>query len=253
MKFARFTAFGVILLTALWIGSGYLRSSTPTPPPARMAEAERPPFRVLVESVKLEQHARRLGLTGRTQSDQRVLVSARTNGIVKRLAVKRGALVQPGDLIAELSDEAREAKVAEAKARLAQRAAELDARQQLAQRGNFPTLNLEQLRAEKEAAEASLATAEAELARTRITAPISGIVNDMPVEIGQGLVMGTTIADLIAPDPMLAVVEVPERRLAGLRLGDPATLKLVTGETREGKSASSHAAPAGRPAPIAWT
>ncbi len=60
MKLARFTAFGVILLTALWIGSGYLRSSTPTPPPARMAEAERPPFRVLVESVKLEQHARRL-------------------------------------------------------------------------------------------------------------------------------------------------------------------------------------------------
>ncbi|MCU0820589.1 MAG: efflux RND transporter periplasmic adaptor subunit [Beijerinckiaceae bacterium] len=235
MKFARFTAFGVILLTALWIGSGYLRSSTPAPPPARMAEAERPPFRVLVESVKLEQHARRLALTGRTQSDQRVLVSARTNGIVKRLAVKRGALVQPGDLIAELSDEAREAKVAEAKARLAQRAAELEARQQLAQRGNYPTLSLEQLRAEKEAAEASLATAEAELARTRITAPIAGIVNDLPVEIGQGLVMGTTIADLIAPDPMLAVVEVPERRLAGLRLGDPATLKLVTGETREGK------------------
>ena len=235
MKFARLTAVGVILFTALWIGSGYLRSSTPTPPPARMSEAERPPFRVLVEIVKVETHARRLALTGRTQSDQRVLVSARTNGIVKRLAVKRGAVVQPGDLIAELSDEAREAKVVEARARLSQRAAELDARQQLAQRGNFPTLNLEQLRAEKEAAEASLASAEAELARTRITAPISGIVNELPVEMGQGVQMGATIADLIAPDPMLAVTEVPERRLAGLRLGDPATLKLVTGETREGR------------------
>ncbi|PPD14032.1 MAG: hypothetical protein CTY25_12450 [Methylobacterium sp.] len=235
MKLARFTAFGVILLTALWIGSGYLRSAAPVPPPDRMNEAQRPLFRVLVENVRVEQHARRLGLTGRTQSDQRVLVSARTNGIVKRLAVKRGAVVEPGDLIAILTDEAREAKVAEARARLSQRAAELDAREQLAQRGNFPTLNLEQLRAEKEAAEASLALAEAELARTRITAPISGIVNDLTMEIGQGLQMGGTIAEIIAPDPMLAVVEVPERRLAGLRIGDPATLKLVTGQSREGK------------------
>jgi multidrug efflux system membrane fusion protein len=64
---------------------------------------------------------------------------------------------------------------------------------------------------------------------------MAGIVNDLPVEIGQGVQMGATIADLIAPDPMLAVIEVPERRLGGLRLGDPASLKLVTGESREGK------------------
>jgi hypothetical protein len=56
MTFARLTAFGVILLTALWIGSGYLRSSAPTSPPARMAEAERPPFRVLVANVTPESH-----------------------------------------------------------------------------------------------------------------------------------------------------------------------------------------------------
>jgi membrane fusion protein, multidrug efflux system len=235
MQFSRITAIGVIVVTALWIGSGYLRDVKPVAPPARMSEAEKPPFRVLVETVRLEQHARRLSLTGRTQSDQRVLVSARTNGIVTKLAVKRGALVKPGELIAELSDEAREAKVAEAKARLSQRAAELEAREALAKRGNFPTLNLEQLRAEKEAAEASLAAAEAELARAKITAPMAGIVNDLPVEIGQGVQMGATIADLIAPDPMLAIIEVPERRLAGLRLGDPASLKLVTGESREGR------------------
>lgn len=235
MMLSRLSALAVIVLTALWIGSGYFRAATPVPPPARNAEANRAVFRVLVESATVAPHARRLSVTGRTQSDQRVLVSARTNGIVKRLAVKRGAKVAPGDLIAELSDEAREANVAQAKARLAQRSAELEARETLAKRGNFPTLNLEQLRAEKETAEAALATAEAELARTRITAPIAGIVNDVPVEMGQGVSMGATIADLIAPDPMLAVIELPERRLAGVRIGDPATLKLVTGETREGR------------------
>jgi membrane fusion protein, multidrug efflux system len=148
--------------------------------------------------------------------------------------VRRGTLVAAGDVIAELSDEAREAKVMQARARLAQRAAELEAREDLAKRGNYPTLNLEQLRAEKRAAEADMATAEAELLRTSITAPVAGMVNDLSVEIGQGLLPGGAIAELIKPDPMLMVVEVPERRLSGLTLGEKAQVKLVTGESREG-------------------
>jgi multidrug efflux system membrane fusion protein len=234
MAFARLSALAIIAICALWIGSGYLRPATPVAQPPRQAEAERPLFRVVVQAADVQSRSRRLTLTGKTQSDQRVIVSARTTGIVARLAVKRGALVKPGDLIAELSDEAREANVTQAKARLSQRAAELDAREILAKRGTFPTLNLEQLRAEKQAAEAALAQAEAELLRTNIAAPIAGIVNDLPVEIGQGVTVGAQIAEIIAPDPILAVIEVPERRLAGLRVGDEAQIKLVTGESRTG-------------------
>ena len=47
--------------------------------------------------------------------------------------------------------------------------------------------------------------------------------------------MGREIATIVALDPMLAVVEVSERRLAGLRLGDTAEVKLVTGEKVSGK------------------
>lgn len=233
MVWARVTALAVLVLATLWIGSGYLAPAHP-PAQAPRAEAAKPLFRVVATSIRVEAHARRLTLTGRTQSDQRVMVSARTTGIVTRLSVTRGTRVQVGDTIAELSDEAREANVAQAKARLAQRAAELDARESLARRGNYPTLNLEQLRAEKQAAEAALASAEAELLRANITAPIAGIVNELPVEVGQSVSLGAQIAELIAPDPMLAVVELPERRLGGVAVGDRAEIKLVTGEVREG-------------------
>lgn len=233
MFWARLTATMVVLLTGLWIGSGYLRPSTSAP--AARANVEKPLFRVVVADVEQVAHSRRFVITGRTQSDQRVIVSARTNGIVTRVAVRRGSQVKPGDVIAELSDEAREAMVAQARARLAQRAAELEARESLARRGNYPTLNLEQLRAEKQAAEAALATAEAELQRAAIISPLAGVVNDLPVETGQGMQPGGTVAEIIAPDPMLAVVELPERRLSGVRVGDPAEIRLVTGETRQGK------------------
>jgi multidrug efflux system membrane fusion protein len=235
MIWARISALAVLVLASLWVASGYLRPATPPAPPARVAEQQRPLFKVAVAPVRVVAHARRLTLTGRTQSDQRVMVSARTSGIITRLAVSRGAQVAVGDLIAELSDEAREANVAQARARLAQRAAELEAREALARRGNYPMLSLEEVRAEKRAAEAVLASAEAELLRANITAPIAGMINDLPVEVGQGVVVGAQIAEIIAPDPILAVVELPERRLGGASVGDRAEIRLVTGEIRGGE------------------
>lgn len=234
MFWARITALMIVVVASLWIGSGYLRPATPPSTSARVSKAEKPLFRVVVSEAQVMPRARRLTLTGRTQSDQRVVVSARTSGIVKRIGVTRGAHVAVGDLIVELLDDAREAIVTQAKARLAQRAAELDAREELAKRGNYPTLNLEQLRAEKQAAEAALATAEAELLRANIVAPIAGIVNDLPVEIGQGVQIGAAVAEIIAPDPMLAIIELPERRLGGVKAGDSAEIRLVTGEVRAG-------------------
>ncbi|HRE21628.1 MAG TPA: efflux RND transporter periplasmic adaptor subunit [Rhabdaerophilum sp.] len=235
MFWARIAALAIFVGVTLWIGSGYIGRATTHAPITRSAQAEKPLFRVIVSSATVMPRARRITLTGRTQSDQRVTISARTSGIVRKIAVQRGATVKVGDLIVELSDDAREANVAQARARLAQRAAELQAREALAQRGNYPTLNLEQLRAEKQGAEAALASAETELLRANIVAPIAGIVNDLPVEIGQGVQIGATVAEIIAPDPMLAVIELPERRLSSIKVSDPAEIELVTGEKRKGE------------------
>jgi multidrug efflux system membrane fusion protein len=46
---------------------------------------------------------------------------------------------------------------------------------------------------------------------------------------------GREIATIVALDPMLAVVEVAERKLAGIKAGDPAEVRLVTGERAFGK------------------
>jgi multidrug efflux system membrane fusion protein len=43
------------------------------------------------------------------------------------------------------------------------------------------------------------------------------------------------VAHIIALDPILAVVEVAERRLAGVKVGDEAEIKLVTDQTARGR------------------
>ena len=70
-------------------------------------------------------HSRKLVLSGRTEADRKVTVVARTGGVLTELRVRRGDRVNKGDVIAVLSDEAREAQVAQASALLTQRKAEL--------------------------------------------------------------------------------------------------------------------------------
>jgi multidrug efflux system membrane fusion protein len=238
MKASRITAVGLVAAAALWIASGHLipHETGESRAAIRPGEADaRKPFRVAVEQAQVVPHSRKLVLSGRTEADRKVMAVARTDGVLTELKVRRGQTVQQGDVIAVLSDEAREARVAQARALLTQRKTELEAKMKLVAQGTIPRLESGNLEAQYKAAEAGLAAAEAERARSSVLASWSGVVTDVPAEVGQGLSSGKEIAQIVALDPMLAVVEVAERRLAGIRLGDRAEVRLVTGQTAGGR------------------
>lgn len=239
MKASRITAVGVVAAAALWIASGHFlpHETAASKASIRSDSGTKKPFRVAVLRAKIEDHARGLVLSGRTEADRRVTVSARSGGVLTELRVRRGTRVKEGDVIAVLSDDARKAQVAQAESLVTQRRTELEAKRKLILTGNWPKLELVNLEAQFMAAEAALAAARAELERGVVRAPFDGIVSDVTVEVGGAALpmMGREIATVVALDPMLAVVEVSERKLAGLSVGDTAAVKLVTGEKLTGK------------------
>lgn len=240
MKASRITALGLVAGATLWIASGHFlpHDSAESRAAIRASEAEvKPPFRVAVIDTELVPHSRRLIIPGRTEADKRVTVTARTGGVLTELHVKRGTAVKAGDIIAVLSDDARTAQVEQAKALVVQRQTELDAKRKLIETGTMPKLDLVNLEAQLKAAQAVLAAAEAERDRGVVRAPWSGVVSDVSVEVGQAAfsMAGREIAQIVALDPMLAVVEVTERKLAGIKVGDMADVRLVTGETARGR------------------
>ena len=240
MKASRITAVGLVAAATLWIASGHLlpRESAEGEAAIRPAEAKAEPlFRVAVAPAEVVQHSPTLSLSGRTEADHRVNVSARTGGVLSELRVRRGQRVEKGEIIAVLADEAREAQVAQAKALVEQRKAELDAKRILIEKGSMPRLDLVNLEARYKAAQATLALAQAELNRGLVRAPWSGVITDLPAEVGGAAFSftGTQIATLVALDPMLAVVEVSERRLAGIKVGERAEVRLITGQTYTGR------------------
>jgi multidrug efflux system membrane fusion protein len=236
VKASRLVAVGLVAGAALWIGSGYLDIDKPESHaairPAEQAAANT--FRVSVAQTQLTDHSRKLVLSGRTEADHKMMAVARTSGLVLDLNVRRGDHVRKGDVIARLSDEAREAQVAQARALVAQRKAELDAKRRLAETGAVAKLDLANIEAQAKAADATLAAADAEAERGLVLAPWSGLITDVPVQPGQALSVGKEVAQIVALDPMLAVVEVAERKLAGVKVGESAQIRLVTGETAEG-------------------
>lgn len=234
MKGSRIAAVVVVLAAAGWIASGHFGDAR-TPPAPAAGQAETPRFKVSVIPVETQPHQRSLVLSGRTEADQRGNAVARAPGLIVDLKVRRGSAVKTGDVIAVLSDEAREAMVAQARARLEQRRSEYEAKVRLIRSGTLPALNLPQLEAELKSAEATLAQAEAERNRGEVLSPITGIVNEVPVQVGQALQIGNILAEVIGLDPMLAVVEVAERQLAGIKVGDKAEVRLVTGERVTGQ------------------
>jgi membrane fusion protein, multidrug efflux system len=240
MKGSRITAVGLVAAAGLWIASGHFFPHQSGESRAAVRPSEAPAqklFRVGVLETHEVPHSRKLVLSGRTEADKKVMVLARTGGVVTELKVRRGSRVQKNDVVAVLSDEAREAQVAQARAMLTQRKTELEAKRRLIENGTLPRLDLVNLESQAKAAEASLAAAEAELERGVVRAPWSGIVTDVPVEVGQAAFSfaGRDIAQIVALDPMIAIVEVAERKLAGINVGDTAKVRLVTGDTVPGR------------------
>ena len=158
MKASRVTAVGLVAAAALWVLSGHLipHETAESRAAVRPEAASEKLFRVAVIDTSVVPHSRKLVLSGRTEADRKVALTARTGGVLTELKVKRGQQVKQGEVIAILSDDAREAQVAQARALFNQRRAELEARRRLIEQGTLPKLELVNLESQFKAAEAGL-------------------------------------------------------------------------------------------------
>ena len=165
-------------------------------------------------------------------------MTARTGGVLTELRVRRGARVQKGDIIAVLSDEAREAQVAQANALVTQRRTELEAK-----RAADPERRAAEARAgqSRGPAQGGGSRAGRRRGRARPRRRARAVGGRRHRRCGRGRAAprsrwpAARSRTIVALDPMLAVVEVAERKLAGIKVGDAAEVRLVTGERLTGK------------------
>ena len=236
-KPSRIISVLVLLGAAGWIASGVFAPKAHEEEPVGTPVTETPAIpllKVTVASATPQEHQRQIILSCTTEADHSSVAVSRANGVIVDLKVERGDKVTAGQTIATLSDEGREAMVAQAQALLDQRVAEYEAIKSLIDKGQAPKNQLVALEAAVAAARAALSTAAAEADRSIIRSPIAGLIETVPVQIGQAIQPGAEIATLVDPDPMLAVGAVSERERGNVRVDQPATMRFIDGVTKTG-------------------
>ncbi len=235
LKPSRIVAVVVVVVAALWIGSGVLTNDSHADDGAGKQPPAVPMQKVGVEPAAPVLHRRSVTLSCVTLADHKASATARGAGVLLGIAVSRGDMVKAGTIIARISDEGRQAAVDQAQALLDQRQAEYAANKKLIDRGDQPRNNLAALEAAVAAAKAALAAAQAEMEKVAIRAPIDGKVDRVPVQVGQSVQVGTEIAEIVDPNPMLAVGSVSEARRASVKAGQEAVVRFIDNSTVTGK------------------
>jgi multidrug efflux system membrane fusion protein len=235
---SRLIAAALVVAAIVWIAVGQFGGNAEEHASeagvATPSETSIPLQKVAVTTATPEQHARNVVLSCVTEADRRASAVARGAGVIIDLRVSRGTQIRAGDVIALLSDEGRSAALGQAQALLDQRLAEYEANKALIDTGDAPRNTLAALEAAVAAARAALAAAQAEADRSLVKAPINGIVDSVPFQVGQAVQAGSEIAVVVDPDPMLAVGQVSEARRNSLEKGQPVDVRFIDGSTVAG-------------------
>ena len=181
---------------------------------------------VRVDTVSRRSISQYLQTNGTLEAENEVDIVARTSGPVTEILTEEGQMVRSGQLMARIDE--REPKNQAAIARVtrdeAQRA--FDRTKASWSEGLVSQEAYDSAMSKLAAAQAQLESAEIQLAYTEIRAPFDAQVVTRDVKLAQYVTSGTRLFRISDFTPLLCRVEVPEKDLPRVRVGQPAHLEV---------------------------
>jgi RND family efflux transporter MFP subunit len=160
----------------------------------------------------------RLSAIGSGEAIQSVVVMPQATGTIEEIHVSSGQKVTRGQLLARLDDE--EQRIERDKATVALRSAtEKSASYRNLQ--SVPRLDVLDVQIAEEAAKLALSTADFNLRRRNIVAPIDGIAGIVAVNRGDNVTTQTSVVTLDDRSELLVDFSAPERFATAIRPGMP--------------------------------
>jgi RND family efflux transporter MFP subunit len=188
------------------------------------AGAAAPPPEVTVAHPRAERLVEWTEFTGRFEAVERVEVRARVSGYLNSVDFRDGRVVEKGQVLFlidprpfEVAFQRAEADLASAEAQLKLADLEFQRISNLTESPAFSRAAYDQRVQEREAAQASLAAAQAATAKarldleyTRVYAPVSGRISDRRVDIGNLVTEETLLTTIVSLDPIYFVFDMSE-------------------------------------------
>ena len=223
----------VLLAITLAVGAGlYYRSANDTAKPEKKTGKDAPPVPVKVAQVQLRDMPEWLEVVGRGVASESVTLKSRIDGQVAAVPFIEGQHVRRGDILIRLDPADFKAKLRQAEANLARSQAQqakaradVERYTALRQSGFVSDEKVSELRANLQAAEASVLADKAttdlvrlQLGYTSLRAPIDGVIGAKLVFPGSAVKINeTALAVINRIQPLHIGFAVPEKHLPRLR------------------------------------
>lgn len=156
---------------------------------------------------------------GTLEAGELITVTSEISGIVRGMPFTEGGPVKQGQLLARIDDSELAARVDRSEAVRKQSQLNFERAKSLNERGAIAQQELDDAQATLNVAEADLALAKAQLSKTRVTAPFSGLVGTQRVSVGAFVRPGEPITELAQIGELKATFPAPERFMGQLARG----------------------------------
>ncbi len=157
--------------------------------------------------------------TALVEAEEETDVVAKVGGVVEKIFVEEGDYVKAGQVLAKLDDEMISVRLAQAEATLKKLESNFRRNEDLHKKKLVSTEVYQQVKYEYEQQKAAYELEKLSLDYTSIRTPISGVVAERKVKVGNMIIQNAPVFRVTGLNPIIAVLHVPERQLGKIRPG----------------------------------
>lgn len=187
--------------------------------PGGAGAQEAPPTQVIAVDAVQSPVYESITLVGDLAPKNMVEIQAESDGVVFEILFEEGDRVEQGAPLFNLDDRKLEAQLAEAQANFKLSEITFERDKKLLQDKLISQQDFDQSAARYEFNRATLKLRERQLRDTQVTAPFAGVLGERQVSPGQVIRASQTLTWLVDVDPLMVVVNVPERFLGVVKEG----------------------------------
>ncbi len=164
-------------------------------------------------------------LQGTIDAKNNVQVSPKSGGVVMAVYVKEGDNVRAGQAIAKIDDQILRESIAEIKTQLSLANTVFEKQSNLWKQQIGTEIQYLQAKNNKESLERRLSTLNAQLGQSTVTSPISGVVDQVNVKIGQSAAPGVGLVRVVNLSQLKVVAKVADTYSGSVRKGDAVMIR----------------------------
>jgi len=207
----------IILFIFIWILYGNIKEKS-----ARLVEEKKAAIKqevsiqVVTLTVKPEQFEEKLNLPATIESFENLWVKSQASGQVVSIPVKEGQMVQKGQLVVELDSRDYTSRLERIEANYKLATIEHDRMTELYKKNSAAANEIDKLDAQLKDLAAQMKEAKLALERTKITAPISGRLNEIEAKIGDSMPIDKPVAQILQIGEVKVNVGIPESDVSAI-------------------------------------